>query len=1147
MKYGIAINVEELKSHRKSYTIKAAELESKLLQVMPKVPYTDNQMVDMFLKLYWKKGGIMGLTNKAEAEKLIKKKVKHTITEMAWKWVEANKEKYAHPVNLAAPAQKLESFKRMGIKLSDTSEKVIKDYIMSNESIVLEQYLSYQKSSSLLKKVLEKIDYGKYLRTDNTVRSTFYWVNPLNGRSSSSELNCFSSDTQVLTRDGWKFFPDLIEGEEIIQYREGILEFVKPLNYIKKRDTILQIKNQHINLKVTPDHRCYLKSSFRGKEVYRDILAKDFPSYKYQHIHGGVYRGDGIEIKDSFLKLVVASQADGSFTSSGKLDFSFSKERKIIRLINILDSLNLSYTIDKSNIRTRIVLQDKEVVSKIKTYLPNKTFSNWILNLHTEQLQLFCYETLFWDGCDYRGRKGVKKGIGEYCSTIKQNSEWVQVAWSLIGKRALLKEQDQRDRSMGSLSYRVYITDTNYSGVENRSITEYEIQDVYCVSVPSSYILVKTDNCISISGQCQQLPRELKSLFGHPIGMKKIEVDLCLHPETELLTKRGWINVLDLTPQDFVWQVNPHTLQGSFVIPQRIIKKEYKGDMFWVGNNRGVIGVTRGHTMLYGAQKTKRNSFRRICKVEEGLKEGQSLITSSFSNLESFYDPLDIWRAVAIHDNGSILPYNRYSIQVIKDRKVEKLKELFGDPTYIRDKRDCHTGPTYTWTIRNFNTPLLDSKTKTLNLTTLGSNQAHILKEALEFFDGSPDHDNTTKYTSTDSITLDNIQAFFITSGYEARIRPIEITNKNPLWKQAYSLYIRKAKNIRLSSSNIRSEIYEGKVGCVTVPEGFIQVRHKGQTFITGNCAIEFFKLLNDYPEPELIKIMLSDQDDVHIFNASRFFNRDYQELLALHKAKDKETKNLRNAAKTVIYFLQYKTPKNPDERFVTGTAKLMEIFRTDLGWDLPKEEAEQLIIKGEAILKSWTKEKLAIDSDIKKIAEGKSNLTSKLLKHLKNSAEDIDNAHNEGIIYFRGAKNMYYKFDLLRDHIYTPEQEVWDESEETYKTKREYINSRSLYSCAIAGPIAIGAKEAVRRIQEDLYTKYGAEKARLNLFVHDSFTCYCEPSIAEEVKSIMIKHILEAVYDIAKFNTLPVSIEGGIEGQKEERWSYHGIEIFKA
>lgn len=308
--------------------------------------------------------------------------------------------------------------------------------------------------------------------------------------------------------------------------------------------------------------------------------------------------------------------------------------------------------------------------------------------------------------------------------------------------------------------------------------------------------------------------------------------------------------------------------------------------------------------------------------------------------------------------------------------------------------------------------------------------------------------------------------------------------------------------------------------------------------------AIELMKMLNDYPVPELTRLILDDKEDIHVYNAARFFNQEYKDLLVKYKAGDKEAKRMRNAAKTVIYFLQYKSPKKPEDRFVTGTAKLMEIFKSDLGWDLEKEVSENLIITGESIIRPWTQEKLLIDEDISKLAHERRDLQSELLSHIRRNEGDMELAIEEGIIFFRGAKGMFYKFDVMRDNIYSPEKEEFNEETGEWKLKREYINSRSLFSCRIAGPVAIAAKSAVRKIQHNLVKKFGAEDARLGLFVHDSVTCYCKPEIKEEVERIVCSILLKEMYHVAGFSIMPVYIEGGIEGEVERKLGYHGKEI---
>lgn len=821
---GIPIDMKELARYRTELKTKSDEIEIKLLEILPRVQYTTTQLIDIYFDTFWVKGkGLCGVLSKVKAKDIVKKGENHALTSTVLRWVDENRDKITRAVNLRSSGQRLQAFNQMGYKLSSTSETVLREFSSKFHAPVIDKYLEWQKTNSLLTKVLNNMTYDKYLRKDNTVPSTFTWVKALNGRSSSQDMNV------------------------------------------------------------------------------------------------------------------------------------------------------------------------------------------------------------------------------------------------------------------------------------------------------------------------QQLPRELKSLYGTPVNKIKIEYDYCLHPDTELLTSTGWKKVLDIELNDLVWQVNPGTLKGSFTNPQRVIKQDYKGVLYWIGNARGVLGVTENHTMLYGAQQSKRPDFRAIRKSQEGFRNGEVLLTSSLQDIVSDYTSDEINTICMLQADAHFTRHGSYVLQLANPRKREEARRLLGRSGKITQrsgKLDIES-----WYGIKVDSPLLQGKS--LKLMTLGGNQAEQLKSCLEFWDGTRDHGDTTRYFSTQKDNIDEVQSYFVRSGYEANIK--ECRKVSEKHKQCYSVNIRLQKGIRLRpETDILEEQYEGKVGCVTVSEGFILVRYKGQTFITGNCAIELMKLLNDFPVNELTPLLFDDKEDIHLYNAATFFNRDYEELKQLHKQKDPVVKQLRNAAKTVIYFLQYKTPKYAEDKYVTGTNKLIEIFNNGLDWQLEKEAAESLIITGERILHRWTTEKINMDKDIIKLANSNILLDSVLLSHIKNSKEDIDMAINEGIIYFHGALNMFYKFDLLQDNIYSPEKTEWDESREEYRLRREYINNRSLYSCRIAGPVAIAAKQAVRKAQKILHERFGYLHAWIGLFIHDSMTAYCHKDIASQVDEIVRVCMLEEMYNIAGFSNVPVYIEGAIDGEPEKKYGYH-------
>lgn len=72
--------------------------------------------------------------------------------------------------------------------------------------------------------------------------------------------NCYSADTEVLTENGWKFFPDLVEGERVAQLRDGVMEFVSPTYYYAAPyvGEMIGYEGEGVDFLVTPDHRMWV-------------------------------------------------------------------------------------------------------------------------------------------------------------------------------------------------------------------------------------------------------------------------------------------------------------------------------------------------------------------------------------------------------------------------------------------------------------------------------------------------------------------------------------------------------------------------------------------------------------------------------------------------------------------------------------------------------------------------------------------------------------------------------------------------------------------------------------------------------------------------------------------------------------------------
>lgn len=354
---------------------------------------------------------------------------------------------------------------------------------------------------------------------------SFNLTSVVSGRTSSSNPNlqqCYDDETEVLTLRGFKLFKNLEETDKVAQWdTDGSINFVRPTGYLKQyyKGDMVSLQNTHIDLVVTPNHRCLLKD--RKKYTYRTVLADNFKP-DYQHIHAGIYKDGTLELSKEHLCLIAAIQADAEITLVYKPRFKFTKRRKAERLKWALDSLKLKYTWRITNRNQVEIVVEKKGLDICKPYInKNKHFTYKLLNLTSECRDFFLKELREWDGLTTRKNN-------QYTSISKRNVDVVQILYTLNNTRALLSIDVLnyiKSDGVQSIAYRVYETDRNYSLTTNIE-KEYVPYDgyVYCVEVPSSYIVVRRNGKTSVSGNCPN-DYNLRSLFTAPKGRLFFEAD----------------------------------------------------------------------------------------------------------------------------------------------------------------------------------------------------------------------------------------------------------------------------------------------------------------------------------------------------------------------------------------------------------------------------------------------------------------------------------------------------------------------------------------------------------------------------------------------------------------------------------------------
>jgi len=310
---------------------------------------------------------------------------------------------------------------------------------------------------------------------------------------------CFRGDTEILTDAGYKRF-DCLEGtEKVAQFTDnGSIEFVNPIRFIKKnyKGKICKMclgRNRYVYL--TPNHN----------QVYRTNSVKEWrlkpvKDIKENHITKIPVSGKGTGNNSTLTpleQLMIAIQADGTLSRHQKNESVYSiqvtKDRKKQRLKQILDN------VDKSLWTT---IKGREGTDRYLVKLPKGDAkllsSHFDISMGYDRANSFINEIIEWDG--------YKTSYNYYSSIIKENADFVSAIAIQAGYKSLVSvEHDDRKSSYKDV-YRVFMQRCEDKDTQNMKKEYIEYDDkVYCVEVPSSKIVVRSEGYTFISGNCQHL------------------------------------------------------------------------------------------------------------------------------------------------------------------------------------------------------------------------------------------------------------------------------------------------------------------------------------------------------------------------------------------------------------------------------------------------------------------------------------------------------------------------------------------------------------------------------------------------------------------------------------------------------------------
>ena len=312
---------------------------------------------------------------------------------------------------------------------------------------------------------------------------------------------CVVPDTEILTDEGWKLIKDLNKTEKVAQWNDKEeISFVHPIKYIQKefKGELINFKSREMDLLATPEHQQPYRSISNKtnnitqcKDAIKNIKIGN-PHIEFP-LNG---KNKGILKFNTFYRFVIMTQADGSLCKyKNRIDFAFTKKRKIKRFLKIVKILKYKYkkvNSKRKNYSRYMVWPNKKVTKIFQTEINIKDVNEGFVDN-------FINELTRWDG----SRKDNRL---YYSTTDKNNADWIQSLCVLGGWKCSRSIQiDNRKKTYNDV-HRFYFYKNNYQTSQSIKKTKV-IYDgkVYCVRVPFGNIIIRRNNKVMITGNCHRI------------------------------------------------------------------------------------------------------------------------------------------------------------------------------------------------------------------------------------------------------------------------------------------------------------------------------------------------------------------------------------------------------------------------------------------------------------------------------------------------------------------------------------------------------------------------------------------------------------------------------------------------------------------
>lgn len=333
---------------------------------------------------------------------------------------------------------------------------------------------------------------------------------------SNLKYQCLVEGTQVLTKTGWVDLTIYDGKEEILIYdiNTTTTKWEVPQAKVTKFHSgnvykfAANKESQFIQI-VTPEHRMPYIARKSRKRYFVNAKDMEYVNTSLAPISGEIESDNTVGLTP-LERLKIAVQADGHISTrhTGKLSkhvsimFSFSKERKINRLLKIVNDLGLELEF----LYERDHGPNAKKTKAFRLYVPVEwepilwKWFNWV-DLEGKGYRWcreFIDELVQWDGSIYKGNQAPY-----YCTTNKSCADIAQAIATLAGLSPRMTVRIDDRKPYYKDVYTVRFTESKFKNGESISKKKMKYEGlVSCVTVSTGAFVIRYKNTVSVSGNC---------------------------------------------------------------------------------------------------------------------------------------------------------------------------------------------------------------------------------------------------------------------------------------------------------------------------------------------------------------------------------------------------------------------------------------------------------------------------------------------------------------------------------------------------------------------------------------------------------------------------------------------------------------------